>query len=42
MLLHTQLNPVKQVKDVGIEVEKQGQSAACMQTKAGDDSMQQS
>ena len=37
----------KMLKDVGMEVPKsietkQGQSSACMQTKAGDDSMQQS
>ena len=35
----------KMLKDVGIVVPNsidQGQSAACMETKAGDDSMQQS
>ena len=35
----------KMLKDVGIEVPKgikHGQSAACMQAKGGDDSMQQS
>ena len=32
----------KVLKDGGIEVPKQGQSAACMQGKEGDDSMHQS